>query len=122
MADGSRYRMGEIECIVDDGVRMTLDRSAFAKSIPFVSALIPIVISALEISLVEAVVMATSIPAKAARLCDVGRIWKGFERILLCSTLTWQSAPWLYRGSGSRCAQSEYRESRFWIKSSSSWT
>jgi N-acetylglucosamine-6-phosphate deacetylase len=79
MADGSRYRMGEIECIVDDGVRMTLDRSAFAKSIPFVSALIPIVISALEISLVEAVVMATSIPAKAARLCDVGRIAKGFR-------------------------------------------
>ncbi len=79
MADGSRYRMGEIEYIVEDGVGMTLDRSAFAGSTTFVSAMIPIVISALGISLAEAVAMATSIPAKAARLCDVGRIAKGFR-------------------------------------------
>lgn len=79
MANGSRYRMGEIEYIVEDGVGMTLDRSAFAGSTTLVSAMIPIVTSALGISFPDGVAMATSIPAKAARLTDVGRIAKGFR-------------------------------------------
>lgn len=79
MADGSRYEMGRIEYLVEDGVGMTLDRSAFGGSTTLVSEMIPIVIAALGIGLAEAVAMVTSIPARAARLSDVGRIVPGFK-------------------------------------------
>jgi len=79
MADGSRYEMGQIEYLVEDGVGMTLDRSAFGGSTTLVSEMIPIVIAALGIGLAEAVAMVTSIPARAARLSDVGRIVPGFK-------------------------------------------
>lgn len=79
MAEGSRYQMGDIEYLVKDGVGMTLDRSAFGGSTTLVSGMIPISITALGIGLAEAVAMVTSIPARAARLSDVGRIAAGFQ-------------------------------------------
>ena len=78
MADGSRYRMGDAEYVVENGVGATLDRTAFAGSTTLISEMLPIV-STLGIGVAELIAMATSIPAKAARLADVGRIAPGFH-------------------------------------------
>ena len=78
MADGSRYRMGDAEYVVETGVGATLDRTAFAGSTTLISEMLPIV-STLGIGVAELIAMATSIPAKAARLADVGRIAPGFH-------------------------------------------
>ncbi|MBB5633717.1 N-acetylglucosamine-6-phosphate deacetylase [Cryobacterium mesophilum] len=78
MADGSRYRMGDAEYIVENGVGVTLDRTAFAGSTTLISEMLPIV-GALGVGVADLVAMATSIPAKAARLVDVGRIAPGFH-------------------------------------------
>lgn len=78
MSDGSRYRMGDAEYVVENGVGVTLDRTAFAGSTTLISEMLPIV-GTLGIGVAELIAMATSIPAKAARLTDVGRIAPGFH-------------------------------------------
>lgn len=83
LPDGSLYKLGEQEYVVDGGVGMTLDRTAFAGSTTLVSAMIPVAMSALGIGLPEAIAMVTSIPAKAAGLDDVGRIAPGAKADLV---------------------------------------
>lgn len=78
MSDGSRYRMGDAEYVVENGVGVTLDRTAFAGSTTLISEMLPIV-GTLGVGVAELIAMATSIPAKAARLTDVGRIAPGFH-------------------------------------------
>ena len=78
LPDGSVYRMGDNEYLVEDGVGVTMDRTAFAGSTTLVSQMLPIV-SELGVGLADLVAMATSIPARAARLADVGRIAPGFH-------------------------------------------
>ncbi|WP_105035726.1 N-acetylglucosamine-6-phosphate deacetylase [Cryobacterium aureum] len=79
MPDGSIYRMGAMEYIVEDGVGMTLDRTSFGGSTTLVSQMLPIAIETLGLGLAEAIAMVTSIPAAAARVSNVGRIAPGFH-------------------------------------------
>ena len=79
LADGARYRMGEVEYLVEDGVGVTLDRTAFAGSTTLISEMLPIIVSALGIGVAEAIAMVTSIPAKAAGLVNVGQIAPGLR-------------------------------------------
>lgn len=78
MPDGSRYRMGGAEFLVEDGVGVTLDRTAFGGSTTLISQMLPVV-AGLGVGLAQLVAMATSIPAAAARLSDVGSIAAGFH-------------------------------------------
>jgi N-acetylglucosamine-6-phosphate deacetylase len=78
LPDGTVYRMGDNEYLVEGGVGVTMDRTAFAGSTTLISQMLPIV-SELGVGLADLVAMATSIPAHAARLTDVGRIAPGFH-------------------------------------------
>jgi N-acetylglucosamine-6-phosphate deacetylase len=77
LPEGSLYRLGDQEYVIEGGVGMTLDRTAFAGSTTLVSAMLPVAINSLGIGLPEAIAMVTSIPAAAARLDDVGCIAPG---------------------------------------------
>ena len=78
LPDGSVYRMGDNEYLVEDGVGVTMDRMAFAGSTTLISQMLPVV-AELGVGLVELVAMATSIPAGAAKLTGVGRIARGYH-------------------------------------------
>jgi N-acetylglucosamine-6-phosphate deacetylase len=73
LPDGSSYRMGDVEYLVDDGVGMTHDGLAFAGSTTLVNAMIPVLLS-LGWGLPQAVAAVTAAPARAAGLVDVGSI------------------------------------------------
>jgi N-acetylglucosamine-6-phosphate deacetylase len=64
MPEGARFRMGEMEYEVHDGVGMMFDRTAFAGSTTLVNQMVPILTDAVGIPLVEAVRMATLTPAR----------------------------------------------------------
>lgn len=64
LPEGARFRMGELEYEVCDGVGMMLDRSAFAGSTTLLNRMVPILTEVVGIPLVEAVRMATLTPAK----------------------------------------------------------
>jgi N-acetylglucosamine-6-phosphate deacetylase len=68
LAEGARFRMGEMEYEVHDGVGMMLDRSSFAGSTTLLNQMIPVMTEVLGIPLVEAVRMASLTPA---RIIDV---------------------------------------------------
>lgn len=77
MPDGSRYRMGPSEYLVDNGVGVTLDHSSFGGSTTLLPAMLPIARDALGIGVIDAIAMVSSIPARAARLENVGQIALG---------------------------------------------
>ena len=79
MKEGYRYRIGEVEYMVEEGVGMTLDRTSFGGSTTLISDMLSRVMVTLEIGFVEAIEMVTSIPAKAAGLSNVGRIATGYR-------------------------------------------
>ena len=79
MTDGSRYRMGGMEYVVDTGVGMTLDRSAFGGSTTLLPEMIAGVVDTLGVGLAEVIAMVTITPARAARLSKVGRIGPGYH-------------------------------------------
>jgi N-acetylglucosamine-6-phosphate deacetylase len=64
LAEAARFRMGEMEYEVCDGVGMMLDRSSFAGSTTLLNQMIPILTEVVGIPLVEAVRMATLTPAR----------------------------------------------------------
>jgi len=64
LPEGSRFRMGEMEYEVHDGVGMMFDRSSFAGSTTLISQMIPILTNAVGVPLVEAVRMASLTPAR----------------------------------------------------------
>jgi N-acetylglucosamine-6-phosphate deacetylase len=70
MPEGARFRMGEMEYEVHDGVGMMLDRTAFAGSTTLVNQMVPILTDAVSIPLVEAVRMATLTPARVIGFGD----------------------------------------------------
>lgn len=78
LPDGSTYGMGDGEYIVEDGVGVTKDRLSFAGSTTLISKMLPVV-ARLGMELPDLVAMATSIPARAVRLTDVGRIAPGYH-------------------------------------------
>jgi N-acetylglucosamine-6-phosphate deacetylase len=66
LPEGARFRIGEMEYEVCDGVGMMLDRSAFAGSTTLLNQMIPILTEMVGIPLVEAVRMATLTPARVS--------------------------------------------------------
>lgn len=78
MPDASGYRMGEVTYVVEDGVGVTQDRTAFGGSTTMLSGMLPIAQEALALPLPELVAMVSAVPARAARLTDVGRLEAGY--------------------------------------------
>ena len=70
LADGSRYRMGEMEYEVHDGVGMVLDRSCFAGSTTLLNEMIPVLTGSVGVPLPEAVRMASLTPAHVIGVAD----------------------------------------------------
>jgi N-acetylglucosamine-6-phosphate deacetylase len=70
LPEGSRFRMGEMEYEVCDGVGMMLDRSSFAGSTTLLNQMIPILTEVVDIPLVEAVRMASLTPAGVIGMAD----------------------------------------------------
>lgn len=70
LPEGSRFRMGELEYEVCDGVGMMLDRSAFAGSTTLLNQMIPILTEVVGVPMVEAVRMATLTPAQVIGYAD----------------------------------------------------
>ena len=70
MPEGARFRMGEMEYEVHDGVGMVLDRTSFAGSTTLVNQMVPILTDAVGIPLIEAVRMATLTPVRVIGFDD----------------------------------------------------
>lgn len=70
LPEGSRFRMGQMEYEVHDGVGMMLDRSSFAGSTTLLNDMIPILTDIVGVPLVEAVRMATLTPARVIGVDD----------------------------------------------------
>ncbi|NOZ29003.1 MAG: N-acetylglucosamine-6-phosphate deacetylase [Chloroflexi bacterium] len=70
LPEGARFRMGNMEYEVHDGVGMLFDRTAFAGSTTLVNEMIPIVVEHVGVPLVEAVRMASLTPARAIGVAD----------------------------------------------------
>lgn len=68
LPDGSRFRMGEMEYEVADGVGMMFDRTAFAGSSTLLNQMIPILTREVGIPLPEAIRMASLNPARVLNL------------------------------------------------------
>ncbi len=70
LPEGARFRMGEMEYEVRDGVGMLFDRTAFAGSTTLLNQMIPILTEEVGIPLVEAVRMGTLTPARVIDVDD----------------------------------------------------
>ncbi len=70
LAEGSRFKMGNLEYDVRDGVGMMPDRSSFAGSTTLLNQMIPILHNVVGIPLVEAVRMASLTPARVIGVAD----------------------------------------------------
>ncbi len=70
LPDGARFRMGQMEYEVHDGVGMMLDRSAFAGSTTLLNQMLPILTDVVGVSLVDAVRMASTTPARVIGVAD----------------------------------------------------
>jgi N-acetylglucosamine-6-phosphate deacetylase len=70
MPEGARFRMGDMEYEVHDGVGMLFDRTAFAGSTTLVNQMVAILTNAVGIPLVEAIQMATLTPARVIGFDD----------------------------------------------------
>jgi N-acetylglucosamine-6-phosphate deacetylase len=64
LPEGARFRMGEMEYEVHDGVGMLFDRTVFAGSTTLLNQMIPILTEEVDIPLVEAVQMGSLTPAR----------------------------------------------------------
>ncbi len=70
LPEGARFRMGEMEYQVHDGVGMMPDRSSFAGSTTLISQMVPILRDVVGVPLVEAVRMASLTPARVIGVDD----------------------------------------------------
>lgn len=70
LPEGSRFRMGEMEYEVHDGVGMLFDRSAFAGSATLLNQMVPILVEVVGIPLVEVIRMASLTPARVIGIDD----------------------------------------------------
>ncbi|UCC50713.1 MAG: N-acetylglucosamine-6-phosphate deacetylase [Anaerolineaceae bacterium] len=70
LPEGSRFRMGEMEYEVHDGVGMMFDRSCFAGSTTLINDMIPVLIEHVGIPLAEAIRMASLTPARIIGVDD----------------------------------------------------
>ena len=70
LPEGSRFRMGELEYEVHDGVGMMFDRSCFAGSSTLLNEMIPVLTEYAGVPLPEAVRMASLTPARVIGVAD----------------------------------------------------
>lgn len=70
LPNGARFRMGELEYEVGDGVGMLLDYSAFAGSTTLLNRMVAVVVEQVGVPLVEAVRMASLTPARVIGMVD----------------------------------------------------
>lgn len=85
LPDGAPFRMGGMEYVVEDGVGMVLDRTAFAGSTTLLNRMVAIVRDVVGVPLVEAVRMASLTPARVLGIADeVGSIAPGKRADLVC--------------------------------------
>jgi N-acetylglucosamine-6-phosphate deacetylase len=70
LPEGARFRMGGMQYEVHDGVGMLLDRTAFAGSTTFVNRMAAILHDAVGVPLVEAIRMASLVPAQVIGRAD----------------------------------------------------
>ena len=70
LPEGSRFRMGEMEYEVHDGVGMMFDRSCFAGSSTLLNEMIPVLTGHVGVPLPEAVRMASLTPARVIGVAD----------------------------------------------------
>ncbi len=70
LPEGSRFRMGEMEYEVHNGVGMMFDRSCFAGSTTLLNDMIPILVEHVGVPLPEAVRMASLTPARIINVDD----------------------------------------------------
>ena len=66
--EGAQFRMGEMEYVVQDGVGMMLDYSAFGGSTTLLNRMIPILTDVVGVPLVEAIRMCSLTPARVIGL------------------------------------------------------
>jgi N-acetylglucosamine-6-phosphate deacetylase len=70
LPDGARFRMGEMEYVVGDGVGMLLDYTAFAGSTTLLNRIVRVVMEQVSVPLAEAVRMASLTPARVIGVDD----------------------------------------------------
>ena len=70
LPEGSRFRMGEMEYEVHDGVGMMFDRSGFAGSSTLLNEMVPILTKHVGVPLPEAVRMASLTPARVIGMAE----------------------------------------------------
>jgi N-acetylglucosamine-6-phosphate deacetylase len=70
LPDGARYRMGEMEYEVHDGVGMVLDRSCFAGSTTLLNEMILVLTGLVGVPLPEALRMASLTPARVIGVAE----------------------------------------------------
>lgn len=70
LPEGTVFRMGGLEYVVNGGVGMMFDRSAFAGSTTLVNQMLPILTGVVGIPLPEALRMLTLTPARVIRIHD----------------------------------------------------
>ena len=70
LPEGARFRMGDIEYEVHDGVGMTFDRTSFAGSTTLMNQMVPILTDVVNVPLVEAIQMVTLTPARVIGVGD----------------------------------------------------
>jgi N-acetylglucosamine-6-phosphate deacetylase len=68
LPDGTRFKMGNVEYEVCDGVGMTLDRTSFAGSTTSLNQMIPIMTNIVDVPIFEVIKMCTLNPAKVIGL------------------------------------------------------
>lgn len=83
---GTEFMLGEIPCVVEDGVCITADGKALAGSSATMIQLVRTMVEAVNVSLVEAVRMATWVPARALKLESKGVLDKGKDADLVILT------------------------------------
>jgi N-acetylglucosamine-6-phosphate deacetylase len=70
LPNGARFRMGEMEYIVDDGVGMLLDATAFAGSTTLLNRMVKVIMDQVGVPLVDAVRMASLTPSRVIGVAD----------------------------------------------------
>ena len=83
LAEGTTFRLGEIDCVVRDGVGLLADGSALAGSTATMIQGVRTMVKEANISLVEAIRMATLNPAKALKFPAKGILQKGADADLV---------------------------------------
>ncbi len=83
LAEGTTFRLGEIDCVVRDGVGILADGSALAGSTSTMIRGVKTMVEDAHVSLVEAIRMATLNPARALKLAGKGVLEKGADADLV---------------------------------------